>query len=410
MTMFPPNLQAARTRLDAIRPAHYANTRNALDGAVTLLSPYITHGMLTLPDAINAIKRRHPLKPADKLMMEFGWREFFHHVWQHLGDGILEDRGPAVSPVEYAQTLPDDIRQGATGVPVIDEAVRTLYATGYLHNHARMWLASYVVHLRKVHWRVGADWLYGHLIDGDLASNHLSWQWVAGTFSNKPYLFNAENVARYAPVATHAQWHSPGTAVDQDYEVLEALAKTTEQVGPEPGNHPACIEPALIELPPDCISSTLPALKRRVVELVHPWNLGEDTESNSADFRLGVIHLPFHHRFPWSAARWNFVLTRMRERCHGIFVGDIKDLTPHLVDSQTQTLATLNPGYAESLQELADEVRPDRKMFSEPEELCPSFSQFYAKVSGVSLTRKPPPKINTKFNTHKQGRRNGARR
>ena len=79
-----------------------------------------------------------------------------------------------------------------------DAWVAELKHTGYLHNHARMWLASYVVHLRKVHWRAGADWLYAHLLDGDLASNHLSWQWVAGTGSHKPYLFNAENVARIA--------------------------------------------------------------------------------------------------------------------------------------------------------------------------------------------------------------------
>jgi len=73
-----------------------------------------------------------------------------------------------------------------------------------------MWLASYVVHMRKVHWRTGADWLHGHLLDGDLASNHLSWQWVAGTGSSKLYIFNADNVARYAP----ASWHSPGTVID----------------------------------------------------------------------------------------------------------------------------------------------------------------------------------------------------
>jgi deoxyribodipyrimidine photolyase len=49
------------------------------------------------------------------------------------------------------------------------------------------------------HWRAGADWLVLHLLDSDLASKHLSWQWVAGTASHKPCLFNAENVARYAP-------------------------------------------------------------------------------------------------------------------------------------------------------------------------------------------------------------------
>ncbi|MFX7866419.1 FAD-binding domain-containing protein, partial [Acinetobacter baumannii] len=80
----------------------------------------------------------------------------------------------------YAAEVPLDVREGRTGVPVVDEAVRVLYRTGLLHNHARMWLASYLVHLRKLHWRAGADWLYGHLLDGDLASNHLSWQWVAG--------------------------------------------------------------------------------------------------------------------------------------------------------------------------------------------------------------------------------------
>ena len=100
--------------------------------------------------------------------------------------------------------------------------MRGLYATGMLHNHARMWLASYVVHVRKVHWRAGADWLYGHLLDGDLASNHLSWQWVAGTGSAKPYLFNAENVARFAPAA----WHSPGSVIDTSYEALDAWARS----------------------------------------------------------------------------------------------------------------------------------------------------------------------------------------
>jgi hypothetical protein len=94
----------------------------------------------------------------------------------------------------YARELPAELRQAQTGVPAIDAAVRQLYATGTLHNHARMWLASYTVHLRKVHWRAGADWMLAHLLDGDLASNHLSWQWVASTFSHRPYIFNKENI------------------------------------------------------------------------------------------------------------------------------------------------------------------------------------------------------------------------
>ena len=108
---------------------------------------------------------------------------------------------------------------------------------------------------RKVHWRVGADWLYGHLLDGDLASNHLSWQWVAGTGSSKPSLFNAGNVARYAPDS----WHSPGSVVDMSHEDLDRMARRPMQ---QPGrqasresNAPhAChglVEPVLGTVPPD---------------------------------------------------------------------------------------------------------------------------------------------------------------
>ena len=70
--------------------------------------------------------------------------------------------------------------------------------TGWLHNHARMWMAAWLVHWRKVHWKAGADWFLEHLLDGDPASNHLSWQWVASTFSHKPYFFNRDNLERYS--------------------------------------------------------------------------------------------------------------------------------------------------------------------------------------------------------------------
>jgi deoxyribodipyrimidine photo-lyase len=85
-----------------------------------------------------------------------------------------------------------------------------------------MWLACYLVHYRKIAWHVCADWMYGYLIDGDLASNHLSWQWVASTFSHKPYLFNAENVAKFSP----PEWHCAKTVLDQSYENLEYIARS----------------------------------------------------------------------------------------------------------------------------------------------------------------------------------------
>ena len=183
----PPTRSAALARIARVRPAAYARTRNHLDGAVTGLSPYLTHGLVTLREVLAGVLEHEPLEVQHKLVFELGWREFFRHAWGHAGDAILRSLHPGPRPdAAYASVLPADIREARTGVPAIDEAVRTLYATGTLHNHARLWLASYVVHLRHVHWRAGADWLVAHLLDGDLASNHLSWQWVAGTGSPRP--------------------------------------------------------------------------------------------------------------------------------------------------------------------------------------------------------------------------------
>jgi deoxyribodipyrimidine photo-lyase len=198
--LFEPYGHAAHSRLASIRPFEYAQTRNHLNGAVTLLSPYLTHGLLTVPQVAQHVYKAHRIGVQHKFMFELAWREYFQHVHEVIGDDILQNLKEGVLPDDaYVQVLPDDVRRGATGVPVIDQAVRQLYFSGYLHNHARLWLASYLVHMRKVHWRVGAEWMYSHLIDGDIASNHLSWQWVSGTGSHKPYLFNADNVALYAP-------------------------------------------------------------------------------------------------------------------------------------------------------------------------------------------------------------------
>ena len=80
---------------------------------------------------------------------------------------------------------------------MINSFIEELKETGYLHNHARMYVASYVVHFRRVKWQAGAKFFMTHLLDGDLASNNFSWQWIASTFAGKPYIFNLENVHKY---------------------------------------------------------------------------------------------------------------------------------------------------------------------------------------------------------------------
>ena len=380
-------------RLDAIHPANYARTRNALDGAVTGLSPYLTHGILSLADAARSICQRHPLQFEDKLVFEFGWREFFHHVWSRAaggGDAILQDmHGQAPWHGTYAAALPPDIREGRTGVPAIDNAVRTLYATGYLHNHARMYLASYVVHLRKVHWRAGADWLYGHLLDGDLPSNHLSWQWVAGTFSSKPYLFNAENVLKYAPTNARQVWDSSDTVIDQSYEALDAITRNRADAGAEPGAHEKVLEPPLFGhfsesfMPVAQSIRAQEAIKNianKKLTLVHPWSLapnaGDDAHNNT--LRIGIIHLPAHTAWPWSERRWRFVLDAMAQVTDSIWAGDITELDTSAATDVTAQ-ATLFPGYREALPHVAALLEAPR-LLPNPAMACRSFSKFYERA------------------------------
>ena len=377
---FAPTLAAAQARIAAVRPDAYARTRNALDGAVTGLSPYITHGFVTLSDVLAGVAAHHSLDVQHKFVFELGWRAYFRHVWQHRGEGILRSLHEGPLPDDaYAGELPADIRFGCTGVPVVDEAVRTLYETGLLHNHARMWLASYVVHMRKVHWCAGADWLYGHLLDGDLASNHLSWQWVAGTGSSKPYLFNADNVARYAP----ASWHSPGSVIDTSYDALDRMAREPRSESDAPPRSPSLSDPPLGAEPPvelGCVAPDAAAVTGRDVWLVHPWSLGPLPTSLPADtVVIGVFLADFHRAWPWSERRWRFVGSRMTELAVQRWHGDAIAVGAALAGARS-VRSTAEPHLAPWLPRWAlCETAP--ALFPPVDRRCDSFSQWWTRAS-----------------------------
>ena len=193
--------KAAKKALQKVDPATYAKTRNFLTGAVTRLSPYIRYGVLSLREIRDHVLDNvlHP-DDATKLINELGWRDYWQRLYVKLGKGIWEDQEEyktGYTQKDYAPDLPEDIKQGNTERVCIDSLSRELQETGYLHNHARMWLAAYIVHWRRIRWQTGAKWFLEHLLDGDPASNNMSWQWVASTFSHKPYFFNRENLERY---------------------------------------------------------------------------------------------------------------------------------------------------------------------------------------------------------------------
>jgi deoxyribodipyrimidine photo-lyase len=217
---------AARTRalkqLGSIDPVGYASSRNHLDGAVTRLSPFLRHGVLSLAEVRDvALAKADQPSRGSKLIQELAWRDYFQRVWQILGDHIWSDIEPyktGFAAADYADELPADLLCAQTGIDYIDHFAAELVTTGYLHNHARLWLAAYIVHGRRVKWQAGARWFLSHLLDGDEASNNLSWQWCASTFSHKPYIFNRENVLKYS--GNRFAQHQPNDPFDTDYQTL----------------------------------------------------------------------------------------------------------------------------------------------------------------------------------------------
>ncbi len=392
MHNFEPTLQAAHARVAAIYPDAYARTRNALDGAVTRLSPYLTHGFLSLRQVYESVHARHPLNAKHKLVFELGWRAYWRHVWTHLGDGIHQSIHPGLLPDDaYQPDMPVDVLEARTGVPAIDMAVRALYETGYVHNHARMWLASYLVHLRKVRWHAGAQWMLGHLLDGDVASNHLSWQWVAGTASSKPYLFNADNVAKYAP----APWHSPGTVIDTSYEALDQIAHHAAPVHISVGQLTAesgIQQPTLTSNPPGSAwSAPDPStVHGRNVWLIHPWSLGAMPHGLPPDaLVIGVGVSGSHSHLPWSERRWHFVEAGMRNQTSQLWWGTAQQVAQALqgaksVGWQPERHADVALERLQTL--LAQHVRPVSRpqppapLFEAVATYCPSFSQWWRQT------------------------------
>lgn len=198
-----------------IDPRNYERTRNSLTGSVTRLSPYITCGTISLTQIKNSILGKNGSRESSKLIQELAWRDYFQSVYLNLGNDIFKSIKREQDFGKQDQ-MPIAILEAKTGIKVMDNAVTKLYNTGYLHNHERMWLAMLICNITGTSWETGAKWMYYHLLDGDLASNTLSWQWVAGTFSSKKYFANQENLNKYG-LSSDRQY---GTILDKSYEEL----------------------------------------------------------------------------------------------------------------------------------------------------------------------------------------------
>jgi deoxyribodipyrimidine photo-lyase len=201
-----PTRAAGLARLAEFTPLMgraYAEGRNHDPGPakprhVSVLSPYIRHRLITEQEVVAAAIAAHGAEVAAKFIQEVFWRSYWKGwlaqrpaVWDAYRACVAA--GLAAPPEGYEAAI-----AGRTGIICFDAWVRELVETGYVHNHARMWFASIWIFTLRLPWELGADFFLRHLLDGDAASNTLSWRWVAGLHTKgKHYVARAENIARY---------------------------------------------------------------------------------------------------------------------------------------------------------------------------------------------------------------------
>jgi deoxyribodipyrimidine photo-lyase len=233
MTGWVPTREAGLARMAAFRPRMgraYATGRNTDPGpgrvqAVSALSPWLRHRLVLEDELVAAALADHGPAAAEKFVQEVVWRGYFKgwlelrpQVWDAYATGLRADLAALDRDPARAQALAR-AEAGQTGIAPFDAWARELVETGWLHNHARMWFASIWIFTLRLPWRVGADFFLRHLLDGDAASNTLSWRWVGGLHTrDKAYFAEAGNIARH----TDGRFHLPPGVLAPPGETLAA--------------------------------------------------------------------------------------------------------------------------------------------------------------------------------------------
>lgn len=307
----------------------YANGRNYDRGpgkhtAVSVLSPWIRRRLVTEQEVVAEALAAQGPEAAEKFVEELIWRGYFKgwlerrpQVWESYTKGLQSD----LSALDHDGRLRRNVNQAMdaqTGLECFDAWATELVDTGYLHNHARMWFASIWIFTLGLPWRLGADFFYRHLLDGDAASNTLGWRWVAGLHTRgKPYPARADNIA------TFTQGRFTPRAADLD-EVVQGLEATEphglppvlplRKVTPPQAGRPT----ALLITDEDCrvedfdlacldirSAATLAASHlRSPLQVAEPITRFEAAALADAAFRAGVTAVALRADHPELLARW----------------------------------------------------------------------------------------------------------
>jgi deoxyribodipyrimidine photo-lyase len=312
----------------------------------------------------SALNRGYEPQQIDKYLQELAWREYFQRVWQARGDGIWEDLKQAQPGVVHEEMI-DSVSQGNTGITALDDQIRELPTSGYMHNHVRMYTASVTCNLGKADWRTPARWLYYHLLDGDLASNNCSWQWVSGAFSTKKYYFDQENLNKYT---RSKQRH---TFIDRSYDAIAAMP----------------IPETLLKHSPLSLHTSLPVTEfprldtRKPTAIYNSYNLDPQWRKAEHLNRILLLEPSHFQQYPVSERIIQFVRGLSKNiKDIQLYVGEIGDIAAAYPEDLSQTEAILSkehPAFTHypGIKDSRDWMFPDVTGF------YPSFSAYWKECA-----------------------------
>ena len=331
----PGGQAAADAALAALDVTGYAAARSTVAPAerrgASRLSPYIRHGLVSLPQVWAAVAGA-PSRDRGRYRDELMWQEYARHVYARVGsrNGAPLRFGPPVTRERWeGDPWPD--RMACMAV-----STEELHGDGWLVNQVRMWLASQWAVRAGADWRRGERAMYRHLLDGSAAANRLGWQWTIGSGTGKAYGFSRWQVEKRAPglcgrcalrQACPVQgW--PDADAGPKVEPPPGLAGLGEGVAPNAGPRAAEVtgEPEAVWLTAESLGDTDPALA------AHP--------ELPAVF---VFDAPLLARLRLSGKRLVFLAEALAERGAQVRLGDPVD---ELAGTALATTWNSTPGFA----------------------------------------------------------------
>lgn len=309
--LFPTSVPEINQRVRRIDPIKYGKTRNYLNGSVTRLSPYISRGVLSTRQVLkHVLDKGYEPRRIEKFIQELAWRDYWQQIWIAKADGINSDLKHVQAPVSN-YGMPRVLLEAKTEIEALDSAIREFYETGYMHNHVRMYIASMACNIGQSHWKLPAKWMYYHLLDGDWASNALSWQWVAGTNSHKKYVANQDNINRYCFSKQKNTFLDVSYERFQNMEIPDVLLDSHEPKlrTPLPDKTEITIEPGLPTL------------------LYTFYNLDPDWKKDIRANRILLLEPSVFEAYPIAKKSVDFML-RLAKNIEGmqLYVGEFKEM------------------------------------------------------------------------------------